>query len=118
MPIPQSPARRIRPGKGRPAPSAQNKKAKNWKVSNITSTLAGLQAVALVEEPARDLEIYELDNPRAKIIVKEKGRRTGSCAAWQNSKNIYANAADKATVVFVKEDEAGRLLMQLSELIE
>ena len=98
----------------------QNKKAKSWKVSNITSTLAGLQAVAFIDAPqAGDLARYGLDNPRARIVVKEKGAELAQVLLGTvEGERVYAKAADKATITLVKKEEADRLLVKLSELIE
>jgi hypothetical protein len=99
--------------------SPQNKKAKSWKVSNITSTLAGLQAAEFVEDQAGDLAVYGLDNPRARITVKEKGAELAQVLLGSVKKeHVYAKAAGKATIVLVKKEEADRLLVKLSELIE
>jgi hypothetical protein len=97
----------------------QNKKAKSWKVSNITNTLAGLQAAEFVENQAADLAVYGLVNPRARITVKEKGAELAQVLLGNvKEDHVYAKAAGKATIMLVKKEEADRLLVKLSELIE
>jgi hypothetical protein len=97
----------------------QEKKAKSWKVSNITNTLAGLQAATFVEEQAGDLDVYGLVNPRARITVKEKGAELAQVLLGNvKEDHVYAKAAGKATITLVKKEEADRLLVKLSELIE
>ncbi len=97
----------------------QNKKAKSWKVSNITSTLAGLQAVAFIDIQAGGLAQYGLDNPRAKIIAKEKGAELAQVLLGRvEGEQVYAKAADKATIMVIRKEEADRLLVKLSELTE
>jgi hypothetical protein len=78
-----------------------------------------LQAAAFVVEQARDLEVYGLVNPRAKIIVKEKGAELAQVLLGNvKDDHVYAKAAGKATIMLVKKEEADRLLVKLSELIE
>ncbi len=99
--------------------SPQNKKAKNWQVSNITSTLAGLQAAAFAYEQAGNLAVYGLDNPRARIIVKEKGAELAQVLLGNvKEDHVFAKAAGKATIMLLKKEEADRVLVKLSELIE
>ncbi|MDZ7289109.1 MAG: DUF4340 domain-containing protein [candidate division KSB1 bacterium] len=99
----------------------QPRKAKNWKVSNITGNLSSLEAVAFADENARDLAKFGLDKPRAILTVKQKGNEVARVLIGrQNQKGdrVYAKAANSPMVAEVKKDDADRLFTNLSELAE
>jgi hypothetical protein len=99
--------------------SHQNKKAKSWKVSNITGGLAGLEATAFVDEQATDLKKYGLDKPRAIIAIKQKGNEVAKVLIGkEKGDRVYAKAANSPAVVEVKKEEADKLFTTLTELAE
>lgn len=99
--------------------SHQNKKAKSWKVSNITSGLAGLEAAAFVDEQAADLKKYGLDKPRAIITIKQSGNEVAKVMIGkERGDRVYAKAANSPAVVEVKKEEADKLFTTLADLAE
>jgi hypothetical protein len=95
------------------------RKAKSWKVSNITGNLSSLEAMAFVDENAKDLKPYGLDKPRITVVAKEKGNEVARVLIGkEKGQNAYAKAANSTAVVLVKKEEADRLIVPLSELAE
>ncbi len=101
--------------------SHQNKKAKGWKVSNITSGLSSLEAAAFVDENAQDLKKYGLDKPRAIITIKQKGNEVAKVLIGkpkEKGDRVYAKAANNPAVVEVKKEDADKLFTTLADLAE
>jgi Domain of unknown function (DUF4340) len=101
--------------------SHQNRKAKSWKVSNITGGVSSLEAAAFVDENAKDLKPYGLDKPRAIITIKQKGAEVAKVLIGkqkEKSDRVYAKAANSPEVVEVKKEDADKLFTSLTELAE
>lgn len=94
-------------------------KAKSWKVANVIGALADLQAAAFIDENKTELTLYELDKPRAAILVKEKGAELAHVLIGKaKGDRVYVKSADSPMVVLVKKEEADRLIVAVSELQE
>jgi hypothetical protein len=99
--------------------SHENKKAKSWKVSNITGGLSSLEAAAFVDEQAADLKKYGLDRPRAIVTIKQKGSEVAKVLIGkEKGGRVYAKAANSPAVVEVKKEDADKLFTTLTELAE
>jgi uncharacterized protein YpmB len=97
----------------------EQRKAKSWKISNITGNLSSLEATKFVDENAGDLKPYGLDNPRAVITVKEKGNEVArALIGKEKGDRVYAKAANSTAVVEIKKDDADRLFVTLADLAE
>jgi hypothetical protein len=99
--------------------SHQNRKAKSWKISNITGGLSSLEAAAFVDEQAADLKKYGLDQPRAAVTIKQKGSEVAKVLVGkEKGDRVYAKAANSPAVVEVKKEDADKLFTTLTELAE
>ncbi|MGH7596185.1 MAG: DUF4340 domain-containing protein [bacterium] len=99
--------------------SHQNRKAKSWKISNITGGLSSLEAAAFVDEQAADLKKYGLDKPRAIVMIKQKGSEVATVLVGkEKGDRVYAKAANSPAVVEVKKEDADKLFTTLTELAE
>lgn len=92
---------------------------RSWKVANVIGALADLQAAAFIDENKTELTLYELDKPRAAILVKEKGAELAHVLIGKaKGDRVYVKSADSPMVVLVKKEEADRLIVAVSELQE
>jgi len=97
----------------------EQKKAKSWEVSNITSALSGLEAAAFVDENVADLKKYGLDKPRLIATIKQKGSEVAKVLIGkEKGDRVFAKAANNAVVVEVKKEEADKLFKKLTDLAE
>lgn len=99
--------------------SPDSAKAKSWKISNLTGVLADLQTVAFIDENKTELSLYELDKPRAAILVREKGAELAHVLIGKaKGDRVYVKSANSPMVVLVNKAEADRLIVAVSELKE
>jgi hypothetical protein len=97
----------------------QQRKAKSWEVSNITSGLAGMEATAFVDEEAGDLKKYGLDQPRLTVSIKQKGSEVANVLIGkEKGDRVFAKAATNPLVVEVKKEDADKLFKKLTDLAE
>ncbi len=97
----------------------EEKKAKSWEVSNITSGLSGMEATAFVDENAADLKKYGLDKPRLIATIKQMGSEVARVLIGkEKGDRVFAKAANSPVVTEVKKEDADRLFKKLTDLAE
>jgi len=100
---------------------ADGKKAKGWKITNLLSALSNLKARAFVEEPARHLRRYGLQQPTGHIQVFSGGTliaelKTGKAAKGDN--NVYALNPRQKALILIEQSAVQRIFPEKKELIE
>lgn len=94
-------------------------KAKNWKISSITSSASTLRAQKIVEEEPKLLKKYGLDEPQIQIICKKAGEEVANIKiGGKVGDQYYAQGSTSPAVVLIDADDVNSFKVTLEDLLE
>jgi hypothetical protein len=98
---------------------ADGKKAQQFKVSDILSTIDSASALAIIDSP-RAPSAYGLDKPKLEVLLREKGKDVATLQIGNESSNpegVYVKAMGSA-ILTVNKDLYERLNVKQADLQE
>jgi len=93
-------------------------KAKSWKISEITGAASSLKADTFIDNPSKS-GLAGLDPPRAKLLVKIKGKEVANLSFGKKEKEmVFAKSPLQPGIVMIKEADADKFFVTSKDLVE